>query len=204
MAYATVADVRAISKGDDVSDASVFDDAVVTNGITFAEQLVDRHTGNSFEFKAFTSTTDGNGSDWADLINGQGRPIFDLATITAATVDAVVLASGVYSAWLIYPSGLVVRDDGSNFPCGFRNVVIAGTAGFSVTAPDNINHATALIARHWVLGTKDRVADRALQIANEHGLTVFAQPGKFGPTGIPEVNAILNDPQYNRLLPGVG
>ncbi|RMH85148.1 MAG: hypothetical protein D6683_01375 [Actinomyces sp.] len=191
MAYTTVADVRSFSAGDDVASAAVFPDAVVQAGIDYATELIDDWCATSFEAKSFTATMDGTGTDrilLADAVTG--RPILFPRSITSATVDGTAVADT--SGWVLHPDGLVVRDAGT-FPVSTqgRNVTIVGTAGVTTTVPADIKLAAEMIARDYVLSTADRVHERALQITDDVGVQVFAQPGKHGPTGIPRVNEIL-------------
>jgi len=203
MAYTTVAGVRSLSAGDDVSDPARFSDTVVTNAIAVAEALIDDVTGTSFEAKTFDSTTTGTGTTSTLLTNSAtNRQIVHPISITAVTIDGSALLASQWAAWVLDPAGIIYRDSGT-FPAGAtpRNINIVGTAGRTTAAPLEIKQACELITRDYLLSLHDRTSTRALQTSDEFGTTVYAQPGKHGPTTMPVVNQILR--RYSALTPGI-
>ena len=203
MAYTDIAGVRAASAGDDVSDVATFPSALVTTSIVFAEELIDEATMTSFEAKVFTATMTGDGSCRLRLTDADiGRWIVYPRSITAVTIDGTSQASSVWAKWVLDPLGIVTRDTGT-FPTTTtgRNITIVGTAGRTTTVPKLIKLAAELIARDYLLSQHDRTSQRALQRSDEFGTTVFAQPGKYGLTGIPQVNKILD--RFSAALPAV-
>lgn len=196
MAYATVAEVRAL---DGLADVTVYPDVTLQQGIDYATKLIDGYCGTSFEAKAFSVTLDGNGN-FAIL-----TPVLFIRTITSVTIDGVSISP--LTPFSSRREGYVVRNDGDVFaysPWG-SNVVIAGTAG-ATTAPDeDIKWAARTIARDYALNLHSRIPSRALTIQNEFGqVEVRAQAGGPGrPTALPDVNAVLNKP-WNKHKPGMG
>jgi len=192
MAYTTLAVVRAMEGM--VGEETAFPDATISTAILWAEELIDEYTGTSWTAKAFASMTiDGSGSSRLILEDpyGQRRIIFP-RSITTITVDGTDEISKV-SAWALFPEGFVIRDEGTftyTFPG--RNVVIAGTAGATTAAPEDIGYAARTIARQYVLDTLTRVEDRAILLTTDVGTMRLSQPGAKYPTGMPNVDAILN------------
>jgi hypothetical protein len=194
MAYATVAEVRAL---DGLADVTVYPDATLQQGIDYATKLIDDYCGTSFEAKAFSVTLDGT-SNYAI-----GTGVMFIRSITSVIIDGV--AQNVAN-FLGRREGYVVRTDGEVFPFSLwgSNIVIAGTAGVTTTPPDDIKWAARTIAREYALSLHSRVSARALNLTNEFGQIVLAQPGGQGrPTGMPDVNAVLNKPA-NKHKAGMG
>ncbi len=199
MAYATGQGVRDIGEGTPVADGEKISDELLDDGLAYAEDLIDSYTGTSFgdvenpAFKVFSVTLDGNGRDCIRLIDPDyGHTLMFPRTLTSATIDGDAVDAGEVATWTLTRTGLVRRVSGI-FPSARAgaNIVIAGTAGFFDTPPATIARATKLIAREYALAAQDRTHMGALTVADEFGTTILAQPGKYGPTNIPQVNAIL-------------
>lgn len=181
MAYTTLEDVRALPK---LSDDTAYIDAGITEGIAWAKVLIDDYCGTTFEPTAFTKTLDGNGS--ASIFVG----VPDLLTVTSCTVDGVAVSD--VSGWVVKPGGVVTRDTGLFIvSVTGQNVVIAGTAGLAAV-PADIAWAAKTLARWYVLRLNSEAPDNAIQVSTAGGdFRLNAQPGKYGPTALPEVNAVL-------------
>jgi len=182
MAYTNLADIRLASK---LSDTVVYTDALLTEGISWATSIIDEFTGTSFESKAHTVTVDGNDTDrvWVDVA--------DLISVTSATVDAVAVAS--VAGWVVRPGGIVTRDTGIfTSAVQGRNVVIVLAAGATTTVPADIELAARQLSRWYVLKLVSEAPDNAIQVTTAAGdFRINAMPGKYGPTSLPEVNAVL-------------
>jgi len=182
MAYTTLADVRALSK---LSDSGVYTDDEITEGIAWAELLVNEYTGTSYEAASHSLTLDGTGTDTLFV----GVP--HLISVTSCAVDGVAVAD--VSGWVVRPGGVVRRDSGSftASPLGM-NVDIVVSAGEAVSAPADIAWAAKTLARWYVLRLNSEAPDNAISITTAGGdFRLNAQPGKYGPTALPEVNAVL-------------
>ena len=201
MAYADIAGVRAISIETSVADPSTIEDPLITEGLLWAEAVIDDYTRTTWEEKAFSVTLDGPGWSSIRLIDDVGRTVLYPATITAATIDSVAVASGVYSTWKLHRHGVVARPSGL-FPSavGGQNIAIAGTAGATAAADEDIERACRLLARAYCLDALDRTHMGALTITDDAGVTVLAVPGKHGPSSLPIVNSILR--RKRRGAPG--
>jgi hypothetical protein len=189
MSYAIVSEIRAL---DGLADVSVYPDATLALGIDFATKLIDRYCGTSFEAKAFSITLDGNGASYIPT------PVLFIRSITSVSFDGV---GQVAADFVGREEGIVVSKVGV-FPFSpfGSNVVIAGTAGFTTTPDEDIKWAARTIARQYALSLHNRVDGRALQVSNDTGTFILAQPGAQGrPTELPAVNAVLN---ANKHKPG--
>lgn len=180
MAYATIAQLRAL---DGLDDVAAYPDATLQDGIDFATELIDDYCGTAFEYKAFTVTLDGEGrtSLFADVLY--------MRTITSLKIDGVTFAGTLRT----YDWGVLAFTDGNVFPFGSL-IEIIGTAGMTAAAPKRIAWAARTIARDYCLNLHTRIPSRALQLTNELGqIEVRAQAGGPGrPTNMPDVNAVLN------------
>lgn len=186
MAYTTIADVRQL---DGMNDTTTYSDADLTSAISQATILVDRYTGTSWEFNTFSVTLSGNNSTCIRLRDYEGRTVLFPQTITSCTIDGDAQTT---TNWALHPHGLVERDTGTfGYTRPGRNVVIAGTAGATSSAPDDIVWATEVLARHYALGLKSRIPDRALSIQNDFGTVRLSTPAPNRASGLPEVDAVL-------------
>lgn len=177
MAYATLADVRALPR---MAVAQYTDDQI-NEGLAYAEATVDEYCGTSFEYKSFTFTFTACGS--AAFAFGFGGPIF-IRTITSVTEDGTTVDESDYT----------ISSDGfslSGFTKG-KEYVVTGTAGQYATAPQLITTATAHLAAYYVRSLHNALPDGALQVISDQGTILIAQPGVRGPSGVPMVNSILN------------
>ena len=190
MTYASDAELLAA----DGMDESVVTAAMRTSALDYADALIDKYCGTSFVHKPFSVRLDGNGR--IDITSGVLFP----QTLTSVTVSGVAVADT--SGWGLHEDGWIIRDTGSfKSEVVGRNVVIAGTAGFSVTPPDGIAWAALTIARQHILDQVSRIPDRALSVANEFGNIMLAQAGgHWRPTNLPDVNVVLN--RYRHRPPG--
>jgi hypothetical protein len=186
-----------------VSDAELLatdgmDEAVITepmrlSAIEYAEDLIDKYCGTSFTHKAFSITLDGNGR--SALSTGVLFP----RTLTAVTVNGT---AQVTTGWGLHEDGLVISDN-SIFTSSVvgRNVVVAGTSGFSESAPSGIHWCALTIARQHLFDQVSRIPDRALSVVNEFGNVMLSQAGGvWRPTNLPDVNAVLN--RHRHRAPG--
>lgn len=190
MTYASDADLLA---------ADGMNEAVVTaemrsSALDYTDALIDKYCGTTFVYKPFSKTLDGNGR--IDISSG----VLFLRTLTSVSVSGVAVAD--MTGWGLHEDGWIIRKTGSfKSEVVGRNVIIAGTAGFSVTPPDGIEWAALTIARQHILDQVSRIPDRALSVANEFGNIMLAQAGgHWRPTNLPDVNAVLN--RYRHRPPG--
>ena len=180
MSYSTKEQVRAAG---DIADVSDTDDNI-DDAIAWADSVIDKYTGVSFEYKSFTFTLDGTGVEALHL------PILYPRTLTSVDVDGYAQNT---TGWAIREEGVIIRSTGVfelTFPG--QNVVVSGTAGKTVAAPDQISWCSSALAQYYLLELTSQVPDRTISMANEFGQFQLALAGGPGrPTALPEVNAIL-------------
>ena len=183
MAYTDLATVRALDSL--TGESATYTDAMITEGIAWAKDIIDTATGTSWEYDAGSVTLDGNGL--STIFTG----VVNLRTLTDVTIDGDDTID--FSGWVVRTDGFVLRDTGT-FPTSTvgQNVVLDYTAGATSAAPDDIAFCARHLARWYVLRLLSQHPDNALSIQNEYGTVRLAQPdGNYGPTSLPEVNAIL-------------
>lgn len=188
MAYATLAELRAL---DGLGNTSAYPDETLSAALVYAEDLIDRYTGTSWEHKTFTLTVGGTGSDTLALVDEEGRRVLFPRTLTSVTIDGDAQDT---TGWALFPEGLIIRPSGTfKWTSPGLNVVVVGTAGATSTAPEDIQWAARTIARQFALELHSRLPERALQLQSDFGQVMLAQAGGLGrPTSLPDVNAVLN------------
>lgn len=181
MPYTTVNEVRAMDAMDDTS----IRETDLSEGIEWAEEIIDTYTGTSWTHKPFSARVGATHQGSALLRDDQNRPILFPRTITSVTEDGVAVN---YSSWKLYPHGIVIRDGAF-----FGDTIIEGTAGITATPPIDIRWCARTLARQYVIDLASRIPDRALNMQTEFGYINLAQPGTHPdrPTALPEVNARL-------------
>lgn len=181
MAYTTLSDVRALDSL--TGEEATYTDAMLTEGIDWATVVIDTTTGTAWETKSQTVTLDGN--DQTTIWTG----VPDLQGVTSCTVDG---DSQTVSGWTVTDDGLVRRDTGtfSSSDVG-QNVVLVVTYGAETSVPEDIAWCARTLARWYVLELLTQRPSNALSVQNEYGLVQLAQPGRYGPTPLPQVNDIL-------------
>lgn len=186
MAYTTIAVLRTL---DGLDDATTYPDAALTSAIAQAKTLIDRYTGTTWETTAFNLTLTGTNRGSIQLRTDEGRVILFPQTLTSCVIDGTGQDT---SCWALYPSGVVVRDTGSfKYIKPGRNIVVTGTAGATISAPDDIVYATEQLARHYAISLKSRIPDRALSVQNDFGTVRLSTPAPNRAAGLPEIDAIL-------------
>ena len=121
MAYCTRAEVRALDTM--FGSPETYLDAMIEDGILWADLLIDAETGTSWEYKTHTVTRDGNGL--ASIDTG----VLCVRAITSSTEDGVAVST---TGWTGTEAGWIRRASGSGvFPTAVvgRNVVLVFTAG---------------------------------------------------------------------------
>lgn len=193
MAYTDLASVRAL---DGLAGESVtYTDAMITEGIAWAKDIIDTATGTSWEYDAGTVTLDGNGL--SSIFTG----VVNLRTLTDVTIDGDDTID--FTGWVVRTDGFVIRSTGTfaTSTTG-QNVVLGYTAGATSEVPVDIAYCARTLTQWYVLRLLAQQPDNALSIQNEYGTVRLAQPdGTFGPTSIPQVNAILK--RHNHRAPVV-
>lgn len=152
MAYAELSELRAYL-GVESND----DDALLQGFLAAAQALIDKHTGRTFEAAADEARTFGEWDTAGDML------LFgaDLCSVTAVVEDGVTLSRN--DDFVTRPRidadapfyGLRKFDNDTWTEDG--DIVITGRWAYSVTAPDDIRHATVRLAA-YLYRQKDNAA----------------------------------------------
>lgn len=170
MAYASLTDLKAYL-GISVSEES--DDALLTDLLSRAEKIIDGRTGRKFEAATETRyfSSDDTDGPYLNLWNA------DLLTVTKLTNgDGNEITSANYKLlprnsspkWLIQ----LHEDQAWNFDDSDSEITVAGTWGYSATAPADIEHATIRLAA-FMYRQKDTSADVDRPLVTGDGVTVM-------------------------------
>ena len=152
MAYAELSDLRSYL-GVESND----DDALLQGFIASAQALIDRHTGRTFEASADEARTFDNWDFAGDLL------LFgaDLCAVTSVVEDGSALARNTdyYTRPRIdtdAPFYGLRKADNDAWQTD-AEVVVTGRWAYSITAPDDIRHATVRLAA-YLYRQKDNAA----------------------------------------------
>ena len=133
------------------------------------------------------------------LLDGSGTdelvvPDMELRTLRAASVadqaggTFVALSAGELAAVAAEPSGVLIRDDGSTWPRGHRNVIVEYEHGLDYPDP-TIKDAAILRLRSMLATTKSNIPERAMSFTVAEGGTYRIATPTAKSTGIPDVDA---------------
>ena len=113
----------------------------------------------------------------------------------AVTESGTALTSSDWEDWQLHESGKLVRNTLTFTPpdstVAERNISIAYEYGLD-SPPDDIREAALIAIRSKLLADRHGLPSRELSISNADGIVSIAQPGTDRPTGIPEVDEVLN------------
>lgn len=187
MAYTTTSEVKAY-----LGITPTGDDTLIGNLITRAAVIIDAYTGRTFE--AVTATK----YFTVDDTNGQELPLwgYDLLAVTTLTNgDAVVIAGADYKLFPRNdnPKWLIRLDESKSWAWsdGDSEISVAGTWGYSATAPADIVHACIRLTA-FLYKQKDTSADIDRPMITGDGVTIM-------PSGLPsDVQKLLD--RYKRRV----
>ena len=168
------------------------DDNLLSDFLTRAEGVIDAYTGRHFEAETATRYFTEADTDGQDL-NLWG---YDLLTVTKLTNgDGVEIASGDYRLFPRNddPKWIIKLDEGKswNWSSGDSEISVAGTWGYSATAPADITHACIRLAA-FLYRQKDTSADLDRPMVTGDGVTIM-------PSGLPsDVQKLLD--RYKRRV----
>jgi len=187
MSYASLANLKSYLG---IATTATGDDALLADLLTRAEGIIDAYTGRHFEAETATKYFT------IDDIDGQNLYLwgYDLLSVTKLTNgDGVEIASGSYKLfprndnpkWIIRLN----EDKAWNFTNGDSEISVAGTWGYSATAPADITHACIRLAA-FLYRQKDTSADIDRPMVTGDGVTIM-------PSGLPsDVQKLLD--RYKR------
>ena len=172
--------------------STVVDDNLLEDLIDRAEGLIDAYTGRRFEAATETRYFTVDSTDGQDLL------LFgeDLLTVTKLTNgNAVEVTSGNYRLFPRNdsPKWLIRLDESQSwsFSDGDSEISVAGTWGYSATAPADIQHACVRLTA-FLYRQKDNSADLDRPLITGDGVTIM-------PTNLPaDVTRLLD--RYKRRI----
>jgi hypothetical protein len=104
----------------------------------------------------------------------------------------------------IYDTGLIERKSGVTWPRGVTstgNVTIEYTHGYDRPTED-LRQAFLTYVRYLVLDSTSRIPDRASSYSTEFGMFQLVTAGFNRPTGLPEIDVVLNE--HSHRVAGIG
>lgn len=186
--YCTLSEVRA---QDGLADATLFPVSVLEDAIRWAEDTIDKYVGTPFTLRYCRERLTGDGS--AELRLRQKFPYRLLSVIENGTSTA----ASTMATWVLYDAGQITKDTGyfltpSTTNLAGRNIEVRYEYG-ELYPPDDIAWCARTLARYYCVELFNRMPDRATAVQNEYGTVNMAMAGGPGrPTGLPDVNAVLN------------
>ncbi len=184
-----VGDLRAYDA--ELTTAAYPSDSIVELREAITERF-EKVAGVSFVPRGDRAYLDGSGS--AVLVLPKRQPI----SVVAITVDDVALAAEDLADVKAYDSGELVWDGGV-WTAGFLNVQVLYEHGLQ-PVPGPVHRVAMMYAAHEL---KKRVSEenpRATGLSTDAGFWRLTIAGRDGPTGLPEVDAVLAD--FGRRAPG--
>jgi hypothetical protein len=175
----------------------------VTLSLTIARNIMETYCGAPFEATPFTEILDdrapyGDYRDRDDWWPTRPRParFHTLCVQTVTSVVPVIQTPPLPTAvlppdftWTFTPRSNTIRF--TAYAVG--PLAVSGTYGITPDVPPEIVWCQETMARAWLGDLNTLTPSRALTGQTADGLITYGQPGKVGwPTGIPDVNAILN------------
>lgn len=185
-----------------MNDVTAYPDAAVARSIRQAKRRIDRFTGTTWgniDAPAYDSFTvkvrpgDIHGG-CIRLTDEDGRRLVYPRSVSAvdANGDAVSLGSGLHLGTI----GIIYI--GSNTP---DVMTLTVTAGKENTPNDDIQWCARELCRHILVGEQAFTPPQALEQPGEFGPIKLATPGRRFPTGLPAVDAVLDD--FIHVMPSV-
>jgi hypothetical protein len=165
-----------------------FPDAALVNARENAEQRFEEAAEVSFTLRGDRELVDGNGRD-AILSRHH-----ELRSLVAAKIDGTAITAADVE---VYPHGLLYRAAG--WTAGRRNVELLVEHGYE-TVPEPVRRVGLLYARSVLLRSALEQSDRATAVFTDIGGYRLTLAGRDGPTGLPEVDAVLA--QFGRRQAG--
>lgn len=191
--YASLAEIRAL---DALSNTSKYPTAKLEAARMQAEDRFEDATGVAWVPRYYRETLVGDNTTTLLLTWPKPR------TVTAVSIDGT--AASDLTLFSLYPTGVIERKSDVRWPVGSTstgNVVVAYTHGYDQPSED-IRQAFLTYVRYLVLDTTSRIPDRASSYSTDFGTFQLVTAGFKRPTGLPEVDAVLND--HDHSVAGIG
>lgn len=218
--YFDIDDLRALP---DVDDEGAYPDARVERARRWIEAIVDRHCHTSFVRRYHRQVFDG------DRLNAAGTLLLReqwIRDVLSVKVDGTFFTTDQLAQLAVFDEGRIERyrtgygvfdntvyqgwayGDGfgaTPWPRGRRNIDVRYAAGWSDEPPDDLAEVAVSAARHHLLDVdgESGIPTRATSITNEYGNVNLSTANEDRPTGIPNVDAVLNGWRETVRIPGI-
>lgn len=191
--YADLAEIRTL---DALSNTTKYPAAKLEAARAQAEDRFEEVTGVAWVPRHDRQTVSGDAT--TQLLLRWPRP----RSLIAITIDGTV--QGDLTKFRLYSTGIVERTAGSTWPReaagGGGNVIVEYTHGYDRPSED-LRQAFLTYVRYLLLDTTSRIPDRASVMSTDLGSFQLVTAGFKRPTGLPDVDAVLND--HDQRIPGM-
>lgn len=191
--YADLAEIRAL---DALGNTSKFPEATLARARWQAEAKIEDATGVAWVPRHDRQVSFGDNT--TQILTRWPRP----RSLIAVSINGTAAAD--LTKFTLYDIGMVERTSGATWPKGTTstgNVTVEYTHGYDRPTED-LRMAFLQYVRYLVLDTTSRIPDRASSYSTEFGTFQLVTAGFNRPTGLPEIDAILN--QHSHRVAGVG
>jgi hypothetical protein len=176
----SVADARSLA-ADPLADATRYPAEDIVRAREAVSERFERWCGLAFRPRGRRAVLDGTGRSLLVL------PDERCLRIVSVQVDGQALTSEQLGQLRLDPAGLLRWVSGT-WPVGVDNVVVLYEHGYDPT-PEPVVRAAVRYARHLLAGSP--YDDRATAVFTDVGGFRLNLAGRDGPTGLPEVDAVL-------------
>lgn len=174
-----------------LADETLYPDALIVNAREATEQRFEAAAEVSFTDRGARELLDGTGRDSLMCAHTYVRGVI------AAKIGGTALSGPQLADLAVYPTGRIVNPSG--WTEGNRNVELLIEHGYQ-TVPEPVRRAGVLFARSLLLRSALEQSDRATAVFTDLGGYRLTLAGRDGPTGLPEVDAVLS--QFGRRHAG--
>lgn len=186
----TVAELQAFDTNITATAAKILEAREIVED-TFEGEMV---TNRAFRPRGRREFLDGTDSDTL-LVQG-----LDTYSVVSAKVGGVAYSAGDLADMKVFPHGAIQREFNGTWLGGVRNIEILYEYGFRVT-PGDVTRA-ALRYAAYLLTKSAFDLERATAQFNDQGGYRMTIAGRDGPTGLPNVDAVLA--RYSHVKPRIG
>lgn len=191
-----LADIRAANS--ELVDTVRYPSGLLAAARDVAMDRMEMATRVAWSTRRTRATLGGDGTDMLVLRHPDGTPINAPQEVLAVTVDGAVWDPGECD---LLPWGGLFAPDGLVWTRGRRNVRVDVLHGVPV-APPAVRDAIVELAIGAVVEYGSRVPERATSVSTDLGTFRLTLPGRDGPTGIPRVDAVIDQWGYKTMAVG--
>jgi hypothetical protein len=191
--YADLPEIRAL---DALGNTSKYPSATLERARWQAEDKFEDATGVAWVPRHDRQVLFGDNT--TQLLLRWARP----RSLIAVTVNGTAVTD--LTTFSLYDTGIIERQTGVVWTRGVTstgNVTVEYTHGYD-RPPEDLRQAFLAYVRYLVLDTTSRIPDRASSYSTEFGTFQLVTAGFLRPTGLPEIDAVLNE--HSHRVAGIG